>query len=204
MSEKWGITARRIGTLCAKGRIEGVIKKGKTWLIPWDAQRPTDARYKNKDSEVTYMIYLYTNTKTKNDFILLNDQYFNLYTSNKAMGEKEKEAIWEIDRAKVTEDNHIETKYGVGILRNLSSGCKTYLNAVMNPDKIVSVTECGANVLSRLFKLDDIRLYMDYPERFEITEDTKICFNEHEVVTGRQGFEQWWTKEYARRDEDDL
>ena len=40
MSEKWNITSRRIGVLCAKGRVEGAIKKGKTWLIP-------DARRKN-------------------------------------------------------------------------------------------------------------------------------------------------------------
>ena len=29
MSEKWNITSRRIGVLCAKGRVEGAIKKGK-------------------------------------------------------------------------------------------------------------------------------------------------------------------------------
>lgn len=32
--------------LCAEGRIDGVIKKGKTWLIPSDAQKPDDARVK--------------------------------------------------------------------------------------------------------------------------------------------------------------
>ena len=44
MSEKWGITSRRISVLCSEGRIEGVIKKGKTWLIPSDAEKPVDAR----------------------------------------------------------------------------------------------------------------------------------------------------------------
>lgn len=47
MSEKWNITSRRIGVLCAKGRVEGAIKKGKTWLIPADATKPADARRKN-------------------------------------------------------------------------------------------------------------------------------------------------------------
>lgn len=47
MSEKWNISSRRIGVLCATGRIEGVIKKGKTWLIPSDAVKPADGRYKN-------------------------------------------------------------------------------------------------------------------------------------------------------------
>ena len=46
MSKIWGISSRRIGVLCAEGRIDGVIKKGKTWLIPSDAQKPEDARVK--------------------------------------------------------------------------------------------------------------------------------------------------------------
>ena len=45
-SEKWGITKRRIQVLCVEGRIEGAIKKGKTWLIPSDAIKPADGRYK--------------------------------------------------------------------------------------------------------------------------------------------------------------
>ena len=46
LSERWGISSRRIGGLCVEGRIDGVIKKGKTWLIPSDAQKPEDARVK--------------------------------------------------------------------------------------------------------------------------------------------------------------
>ena len=47
MSEKWGITARRIAYLCKEGRVFGVIKKGKTWLIPQDSIKPADARKNN-------------------------------------------------------------------------------------------------------------------------------------------------------------
>ena len=47
MSEKWNITSRRISVLCSQGRIEGVIKKGKTWLIPTDAEKPADARIRS-------------------------------------------------------------------------------------------------------------------------------------------------------------
>ena len=47
MSEKWNITSRRISVLCSQGRIEGVIKKGKTWLIPSDAEKPADARIRS-------------------------------------------------------------------------------------------------------------------------------------------------------------
>lgn len=44
MSEKWGISARRIALLCEQRRIEGAIKKGKTWLIPEKAEKPIDRR----------------------------------------------------------------------------------------------------------------------------------------------------------------
>ena len=46
LSDRWGISSRRIGVLCADGRIDGVIKKGKTWLIPSVAKKPNDARVK--------------------------------------------------------------------------------------------------------------------------------------------------------------
>jgi len=49
LSQKWHISSRRIGILCAEGRIEGVIKKGKMWLIPMDAKKPADGRCKNED-----------------------------------------------------------------------------------------------------------------------------------------------------------
>lgn len=47
MSKRWGITSRRIAVLCEQGRIVGVVKKGKTWLIPFDSEKPKDARKNN-------------------------------------------------------------------------------------------------------------------------------------------------------------
>jgi len=43
---KWNIKERRIRILCTEGRIHGVKKVGKTWLIPKDAQKPIDKRYR--------------------------------------------------------------------------------------------------------------------------------------------------------------
>lgn len=44
MSEKWHISSRRVATLCENSRIKGAMKKGKTWLIPDNAEKPKDAR----------------------------------------------------------------------------------------------------------------------------------------------------------------
>ena len=44
MAENWGISRRRVTTLCREGRIEGAIIRGNTWLIPDDAEKPDDIR----------------------------------------------------------------------------------------------------------------------------------------------------------------
>ena len=43
-AEKWNISERRIQILCREGRIEGVVKFGRAWAIPIDAEKPVDAR----------------------------------------------------------------------------------------------------------------------------------------------------------------
>ena len=45
-SEAWGITERQVQSLCKNGKIEGVVKWGRSWLIPKDAPRPLDGRKK--------------------------------------------------------------------------------------------------------------------------------------------------------------
>lgn len=44
---KWGISERRIRTLCTDNRIEGVSKMGPMWVIPADAVKPRDERVKS-------------------------------------------------------------------------------------------------------------------------------------------------------------
>ena len=47
-AQKWGISGRRINTLCNEGRIASAEKKGLMWLIPKDAEKPADLRYGKK------------------------------------------------------------------------------------------------------------------------------------------------------------
>ncbi|MBQ8262667.1 MAG: DNA-binding protein [Lachnospiraceae bacterium] len=49
LSEIWKISARRISLLCSENRVEGAVKKGKTWLIPTDAKKPEDPRKVRKN-----------------------------------------------------------------------------------------------------------------------------------------------------------
>ena len=52
IAERWELTTRRVQKMCSDGRIIGVVKFGKSWAIPKDAERPRDERittgmYKN-------------------------------------------------------------------------------------------------------------------------------------------------------------
>lgn len=44
LSEKWGISERRIINLCREGRIDGAKKNGMIWEIPEEAVKPSDKR----------------------------------------------------------------------------------------------------------------------------------------------------------------
>ena len=44
--KKWGVSVRRIQTLCVTGRIPGATKIGSYWAIPSDAEKPKDERIK--------------------------------------------------------------------------------------------------------------------------------------------------------------
>ena len=108
------------------------------------------------------------------------------------------------DVKEVNDNIVIETKYGLGTIRNLSSGCKTLLNIVKHPDKVVNVEECGPNVLKIIFTMDNIKIYMSRPTLFDIPDDVQIRFNDSDIVTGGRGYNAWWSKEYERREADDL
>ena len=43
-AEKWGLSPRRVRVLCAQGKIDGVIRRGKLYMIPTNAQKPADGR----------------------------------------------------------------------------------------------------------------------------------------------------------------
>ncbi len=76
MSEKWGISARRIALLCEQERIEGVIKKGKTWLIPKDAEKPEDIMEQNGkqvESVGEYLCGIYDNRVKRKEAVTLAD-----------------------------------------------------------------------------------------------------------------------------------
>lgn len=46
IAAQWGISERRLQTLCAEGKIEGAVRFGRAWMIPKGAAKPLDGRTK--------------------------------------------------------------------------------------------------------------------------------------------------------------
>lgn len=54
IAKNLGITDRMVVFHCSSGRIKGAKKMGNTWLVPANAEKPADGRYRSsrvKDGE---------------------------------------------------------------------------------------------------------------------------------------------------------
>ena len=51
---------------------------------------------------------------------------------------------------------------------------------------------------------DLIYLYMEKQDSDEWILKNDLYFNGKEIVTGKNGYEKWWSREYKRRVEDDI
>ena len=45
-AEKWEVSLRWVQRLCKDNRVDGVINVNRVWLIPKEAKKPADARFK--------------------------------------------------------------------------------------------------------------------------------------------------------------
>ena len=46
-AEKWGLSVRRVQEICALDKVPGIVRFGRVWAIPKDAEKPADLRIKN-------------------------------------------------------------------------------------------------------------------------------------------------------------
>lgn len=53
IANKWGISKRRVQTLCASNRIDNAVRIGNMWVVPSDAVKPEDARHKKNNRDLT-------------------------------------------------------------------------------------------------------------------------------------------------------
>lgn len=75
IAQHWGISTRRVQTLCAQGRIEGAVRFGRDWMIPGDAKRPADGRTKAIRQTQNVEVPIYNAMPRQTPFLYISDLY---------------------------------------------------------------------------------------------------------------------------------
>jgi predicted RNA methylase len=79
IAKKFGISARRVQTLCEQQRIAGAVMVSGVWLIPQDAKKPSDARIKTEKKNAA-------NSSEQNESLLSLKQACELLSISQATG----------------------------------------------------------------------------------------------------------------------
>lgn len=74
-AEKWGISPRRLQTLCANGKVEGATRFGKVWMIPKNTQKPIDGRTKASKDNMASLLKKDMPMPRKTPFLHMTDLY---------------------------------------------------------------------------------------------------------------------------------
>ena len=86
-AKKWGLSDRRVRNLCLAGKIPGAYREGRAWKIPSEATKPTDGRYKSKESLVPIIekkleILKKRRPLTEGELERLNEEFLVEFTYN--------------------------------------------------------------------------------------------------------------------------
>lgn len=86
-AKKWGLSDRRVRNLCLAGKIPGAYREGRAWKIPSDATKPTDGRYKSKESLIPIIekkleILKKRRPLTQGELERLNEEFLVEFTYN--------------------------------------------------------------------------------------------------------------------------
>lgn len=86
-AKKWGLSDRRVRNLCSAGKIPGAYREGRAWKIPSDATKPTDGRYKSKESLIPIIeekleILKKRRPLTEGELERLNEEFLVEFTYN--------------------------------------------------------------------------------------------------------------------------
>lgn len=141
--------------------------------------------------------------KNKNDipkdleYIELNDIYFNQNTAHK-LDDRAQKVIGIIDGAKLISKCKIYSRFNDIVLDvdKLSTGCKTVLNVLYNPDKVFCLKECGNNALEMLYNLEAGNVYSDYALiSFEMAAVSVQTSSGKKEICDYEELKEWWCYE---------
>ena len=138
-------------------------------------------------------IYKKKPSKTDMELVTLNDLFFNKHTAQSL-----DDIIEKIDNSKMVDKYTIGSKFNGTVLNTdkLSTGCKTVLNIIYNPDKIFDICECGDNALDVIYTLPQGNVYCSYPFISFDMDKVYVCDNGGKrEIDSYDELKEWWTNE---------
>lgn len=144
------------------------------------------------------MLTIYKNKKdipSDKEYVELNDLYFNMNTSS-LLDDRAKSIIEAIDSSEQISKYKIRSRFNGDVLNidKLSSGCKTVLNVLYNPEKVFCLKECGENALDVLFGFKKGAVYSDYPIiPFDFEKVAVFSDGEIKVIDDYEELKEWWS-----------
>ena len=129
--------------------------------------------------------------------VVLNDIFFNKHTADN-LDSKAATIISEIDNSELISNFTIKSRFDSNVLNvdALSTGCKTALNIMYNPNKAFDIRECGDNALDVIYSLSQGNVFCDYPY-ISFDMNGVYIFDKHgkrEIDTYEE-LKEWWTNE---------
>ena len=129
--------------------------------------------------------------------ILLNDIYFNQNTVS-LIDDRAAMIIKTIDKSELLSRYMISSRFDGTALNidKLSTGCKTVLNVMYNPDKVFDIRECGDNALDVLYYLPEGNVCCDYPLiSFDMEKAGAFTSKGVREFTSYEDLKEWWQNE---------
>ena len=131
------------------------------------------------------------------ELITMNDIYFN-QTTVSLLDDRAAEIIDRIDSSVMTGQFTILSRFD-GMTLNidkLSTGCKTALNILYNPQKVFDIRECGDNALDLIYDLPEGNIYYDYPLISFDMNAVYVCDkNAVRKIGSYEELKEWWQDE---------
>lgn len=131
------------------------------------------------------------------ELIEMNDIFFNKLTAE-LLDNRAAEIIFKIDQSLMDNRFVIRSKFDQTALNidKLSTGCKTALNILYNPDKIFDIRECGDNALNVIYALPEGNIFCDYPLiSFDMTAVKAYDIKGAHVLESYEDLKEWWSNE---------
>ena len=131
------------------------------------------------------------------ELIRLNDIYFNKFTAEK-IDVKAAGVILDVDQSELIDRFSIKSRFDKGILNidKLSTGCKTVLNIMYNPEKVFDIRECGENAIDIIYGLEKGNITCEYPLiSFEMKKVLAVDRAGSKVFDTYEALKEWWSDE---------